>query len=122
MNSVVSVDLSEIIPIDIDRSPTAEELLELVNKQPFLINISLEHSLLQLYRYAEDNFGCTIEVNALCTIEGHTSVEVRLKHFSIKTDASVTLSMLTEGGLVSLLKGIIKTLAALLPLSYTFCS
>ena len=122
MNSVISVDLSEIITIDTDLSPTAEELLELVNEQPFLIDVSLEHFLQQLHRYAKDNFGCAIEVNALCTIEGHTSVEVRLKHFTIKTDASVTLSMLTEGGLVSLLKGIIKTLAALLPLPYTVCS
>ena len=122
MNSVISVDLSEIITIDTDLSPTAEELLELVIEQPILINVSLEHSLLRLRRYAEDNFGCAIELNALCTIEGHTSVEVRLKHFTVKADASVTLSMLTEGGLVSLLKGIIKTLAALLPLPYTVCS
>ena len=122
MNSVISVDLSEDITIDTDLTPTTEELLELVNIQPFLINISLEHSLPQLCRYAKDNFGCAIELNTLCTIEGHTSVEVRIKHFTIKTDASVTLSVLTEGGLVSLLKGIIKTLAALLPLPYTVCS
>ena len=77
MNSVISVDLIEIISIYTDLSPTVEELLELVNEQPFLIDISLEHSLLQLHRYAEDNFGCTLEVNALCTIEGHTLVEVR---------------------------------------------
>ena len=56
------------------------------------------------------------------TIEGHASVEVRLKHFAVKTDASVTLSVLTKDGLVSLLKDIIKTLAALLLLPYTVCS
>ena len=122
MNSVIPVDLSEIIPIGTDLPSTAEELLELVNEQPFLIDVSLEHSLPQLRRYAEDNFGYAIEVNALCTIEGHTLVEVRLKHFTAKTDASVTLSVLTEGGLVSLLKGIIKTLAALLPLPYIVCN
>ena len=119
MNSMISVDLNEIISIDTDLSPTAKELLELVNKQPFLINMSLKHSLQQLHRYVEDNFGCTLEVNALCTIEGHTSVDVRLKHFAVKTDASVILSMLTED--VSLLKGFTKTLAALLPLPYTVC-
>ena len=122
MNSVISVVLSEVITIDIELSPTAEELLELVDDQPFLIDVSLEHSLPRLRRYAEDNFGCAIELNTLCTIEGHASVEVRLKHFSVKTDASVTLSVLTEDGLVSLLKDIIKTLAALLPLPYTVCS
>ena len=63
-----------------------------------------------------------IELNTLCTIEGHASVEVRLKHFAAKTDASITPSVLTEDGLVSLLKDIIKTLAALLPLPYTVCS
>ena len=121
MNSVISVDLSEVITIDTDLSPTAEELLELVNDQPFLIDVSLEHFLPRLRRYTEDNFGCAIELNTLCTIEGHTSVEVRLKHFAVKMDASVTLSPLTEDGLVSLLKDI-KTLAALLPLPYTVCS
>ena len=85
MNSVISVDLSEVITIDTDLSPTAEELLELVNDQPFLIDVSLEHSLPRLRRYAEDNFGCAIELNTLCTIEGHASVEVRLKHFAVKT-------------------------------------
>ena len=124
MNSVISVDLSEVITIDIELSPTAEELLELVNDQPFLIDVSLEHSLSQLRRYAEDNFGCAIELNTLCTIERHASVEVRLKHFAVKTDASVTLSVLTEEELISLklLKDIIKTLVALLPLPYTVCS
>ena len=74
MNSVISVDLSEVITIDAELSPTAEELLELVTDQPFLTYVSLEHSLPQLRRYAEDNFGCVIELNTLCTIEGHTSV------------------------------------------------
>ena len=45
MNSVISVDLSEIITIDAELSPTAEELLELVTNQPFLTDVSLEHSL-----------------------------------------------------------------------------
>ena len=89
MNSVISVDLSKVITIDTHLSSTAEELLELINDHPFLIDVSLEHSQPQLRRYAEDNFGCAIELNTLCTIEGHTSVEVRLKHFAVKTDASV---------------------------------
>ena len=118
---MISVDLSEIITMDAELSPTTEELLELVTNQPFLIDVSLEHSLPQLRRDAEDNFGCVIELNTLCTIEGHTSVEVRLKHFEIKMDASITLSVLTEDGLVSLLKDI-KTLAALLPFPYAICS
>ena len=122
MNSVISVDLSEVITMDTELSPTTEELLELVNDQPFLIDVSLEHSLPQLRRYADNNFGCAVELNTLCTIEGHTSVEVRLKHFAVKLDASVTLSVLTKDGLISLLKDIIKTLAALLLLPYTVCS
>ena len=122
MNSVISVDLSEVITIDTELSPIAEELLELVHDQLFLIDVSLEHSLPRLRIYAKDNFGCAIELNTLCTIEGHASVEVRLKHFAVKTDISVTLSVLTEDGLVSLLKDIIKTLAEPLPLPYTVCS
>ena len=122
MNSVISVDLSEVITIDAELSSTTEELLELVTNQHFLIDVSLEHSLPRLRRYAEDNFGCVIELNTLCTIEGHTSVEVRLKHFAVKMDESITLSVLTEDGLVSLLKDIIKTLAALLPLPCAICS
>ena len=120
MNSVTSGDLSEVITIDAELSPTTEALLELVNDQPFLT--SLEHSLPRLRRYAEDNFYCAIELNTFCTIEGHASVEVRLKHFAVKMDASITLSVLTEDVLVSLLKDIITTLAALLPLPYTVCS
>ena len=108
MNSVILVDLSEVITIDAELFSTTEELLELVNNQPFLIDASLEHSLPQLRRYADDNFGCVIELNTLCTIEGHTLVEVKLKHLAVKTDASITLSVLTEDGLVSLLKDIIK--------------
>ena len=122
INSVISVDLSEVITIDTELSPTPEERLELVDDQPFLIDVSLEHSLPRLRLYAEDNFCCAIKLNTFSTIEGHASAEVRLKHFAVKTDASVTLSVLTEDGLVSLLKDIIKTLAALLPLPYTVCS
>ena len=116
------LEMNSVISVDTELSPTVEELLELVDDQPFLIDVSLEHSLPQLRRYAEDNFGCAIELNTLCTIEGHASVEVRLKHFALKMDESVTLSVLTEDGLVSWLKDIIKTLTALLPLPYTVCS
>ena len=45
MNSVISVDLSEVITIDAELFPTAEEPVELVDDQPFLIDVSLEHSL-----------------------------------------------------------------------------
>ena len=45
VNSVISVDLSEVITIDVELSPITEELLELVDNQPFLIDVSLEHSL-----------------------------------------------------------------------------
>ena len=54
MNSVISVDLSEVITIDAELSPTTEELLQLVTDQPFLIDVNLEHSLSRL-RYAKDN-------------------------------------------------------------------
>ena len=49
----------------------------------------------------EDNFGCNIEVYTLCTIEGHTSVEVKIKHFAVKEDANIALSILKADGLVS---------------------
>ena len=89
MNSVISVDLSEAVTIDAELSPTTEELLELVDDKPFLIDVNLEHSLHLLGRYAKDNFGCAIELNTLCTIEGHDSVEVRLKNFAVKMDTSI---------------------------------
>ena len=49
----------------------------------------------------EDNFGCNIEIYTLCTIEGHTSVEVKIKHFAVKEDANIALSILKADGLVS---------------------
>ena len=91
-------------------------------KEPFLIDVTLEQALPQIRRYAEDNFGCNIEIHTLCTIEGHTSVEVKIKHFAVKEDVNITLLVLMEDELVSLMKDTIKTLATLLPLPYSVCS
>ena len=87
MNSVISVDINEVIPLETDLSTTIEELLALVCEQPFLIHITLEQALPRIRRYTEDNFGCNIEIYTLCTIEGHTSVEVKIKHSAVKEDA-----------------------------------
>ena len=122
MNSIIAVDLNEDILLETDISPTADELLALVCEQPFLIDITLEQTLPQIKRYAEDNFSCTIDINTLCTIEGHTSVVVKIKHFAREEDASLALSILKEGGLVSLMKITVRTLAALLPLPYSVCN
>ena len=108
MNLVIPVDISEVITLKIDLSPTTDELLALVCDQPFLIDATLEQALPQIRRYTENNFGCSIEIHTLCTIEGHTSVEVKLKHFAVKEDASIALSVLKEDGLVSLMRDIIK--------------
>ena len=116
------MDLNEDILLETDISPTADELLALVCEQPFLIDVTLEQTLPLIKRYAEDNFGCNIEIHTLCTIEGHTSVKVKIKHFAREEDASLTLSILKEDGLVSLMKDTVKTLAALLPLPYSVCN
>ena len=122
MNSIIAVDLNEDILLETDISPTADELLALVCEQPFLIDVTLEQTLPQIKRYAEDNFGCNIDIHTLCTIEGHTSVEVKIKHFARDEDASLVLSNLKDDGLVSLMKNTVRTLAALLPLPYSVCN
>ena len=123
MNSTIAVDLNEDILLETDISPTADELLALVCEQPFLIDVILEQTLPQINRYAEDNFGSNIDIHTLCTIEGHTSVEVKLKHFAREEDASLAMSILKEDGLVSLMKDTVMTLAALLPLpTYSVCN
>ena len=121
MNSIIGVDLNEDILLETDISPTADELLALVCEQLFLIDVILERTLPQIKRYAEDNFGCNIDIHTLCTI-GHTSVKVKLKHFAREEDASLVLSILKEDGLVSWMKDTVKTLAALLPLPYSVCN
>ena len=122
MNSIIVVDLNEDILIETDTYPNADELLALVCEQPYLIDVTLEQTLPRIERYAEDNFGCTIAISNLYTIEGHTSVEVKIKHFARDEDTSLALSILKEDELVSLMKHMVKTLAALLPLPYSVCN
>ena len=119
---MILMDLHEDILLETDISPTADELLALVCEQPFLIDVILEQTLPRIKRYAEDNFGCNIDIHTLCTIKGHTSVEVKLKHFARKENASLELSILKEDGLFSLMKNTVRTLAALLPLPYSVCN
>ena len=121
MNSVISVDVNEVIPLETDFSTTTEELLALVCEQPFLIDVILEQTLPRIKRFAEDNFGCNIDIHTLCTIEGHTSVEVKLKHFAGKDNASLELLILKADGLFDLMKATVRTLATLLPLPYSVC-
>ena len=122
MNSIIAVDPNEDISLQTDISPTADELLALVCEQPFLIDATLKQTLPQIKRYAEDNFGCNIDINTLCTIEGHTSVEVKIKHFVRDEDASLVLLILKDDELVSLMENTVRTLAALLPLPYSVCN
>ena len=121
MNSRIAVDLNEDILLETDISPTADELLVLVCERPFLIDVTLKQTLPKIKRYAEDNFGCNIDINTLCTIEGHTSVEVKIKHFARDKDASLALSILKDDELDSLMKSTVRILAALLPLPYSVC-
>ena len=93
MNSRITVDLHEDILLQTDIYPSADELLALVWKQPFLIDLTIQCLLPQVKRYAEDNFGCNLDINTLCTIEGHISVEVKIKHFVRDNNASLALSM-----------------------------
>ena len=121
MNSIIAVDLNEDILLETDISPTADELLALLCDRPFLIDVTLKQTLSKIKRYAEDNFGCNIDINTLCTIEGHTSVEVKIKHFVRDEDDSLALSILKDDELVSLMKSTVKILATLLPLPYSIC-
>ena len=119
MNSRISVDLHENIVIKTDTCPTADELLAAVCDYPFLINVIVEQTLPKLRKYAEDKFGCELKIDILCTIEGHTSVEVKLKH---NAGQYLVISILKEDGLIPLLKTIVKTLAGFLPLPYSVCN
>ena len=105
-----------------DLSPTVEELCTLVCKNPGQIDNTLEKLLPQLRRYTENNFGCNIELSTWFTIEGHTSVEVKIKHFSQTEEVGLALSLLQKDDIVPLMKCTIQTLAALLPLPYSVCS
>ena len=121
MNSHISVDLHENIVIKTYTCPTADELLAVVCDYPFLIDVIVEQTLPKLQKYAEDNFGCELKIDTLCTIEGHTSVKVTLKNSAGK-DVSLVISILKEDGLIPLLKTIVRTLAGFLPLPYSICN
>ena len=122
MNSHISVDLHEDIVIKTDTCSTAGELLAAVCEYPFLIDVIIEQILPKLQKYAEDNFGCELKIDTLCTREGHTSVKVTIKHIAGKEDVSLVISILKEDGLIPLLKTIVKTLAGFLPLPYSVCN
>ena len=121
MNSIIAVDLNEDVLLETGISSTADELLALVCERPFLIDVTLKQTLPKIKRYAEDNFGCNIDINTLCTIEGHTLVEVKIKHSARDEDASLVLLILKDDELVSLMKSTVRILAALLPLPYYIC-
>ena len=121
MNSRITVDLHEDILLEMDIYPSANELLALVCEQPFLIDLTIQRLLPQFKRYAEDDFGCNLDINTLCTVEGHTSVEVKIKHFVRDDNASLVLLILKDDELVSLMKSTVRILAALLPLPYSIC-
>ena len=122
MNSCVSVDLHEDIVIETDTCPTAGELLAAVCEYPFLIDVIIEQTLPKLQKYADDNFGCELKIDTLCKIEGHTLVEVTIRHGAEKEDVSLVISILKEDGLIPLLRTIVKTLAGFLPLPYSICN
>ena len=123
MNSHISVDLRENIVIATDTCSTADELLAAVCDYPFLINIIVEQTLPKLWKYAEENYGCELKIDTLCTIKGHTSVEVTLKQSAgEKNDVSLVISILKTDRLIPLLKTIVKTLAGFLPLPYSVCN
>ena len=104
MDSGFTIDINEDIVLKTDISPTVEELFLSECEQPYWIDNTLEQLLVRIERYAEDNFGCNMELNTLYTIEGHTSVEIKIKHFSRSEDASLALSVLKEDDLVPLMK------------------
>ena len=120
MNSVMNVDLTEIITVnpEVHPCPTAKELLESVCDEPFLIDTKLEELLPKFRQYTEDNFGCQIEFHTLSTTEGHTSIQLTLRHFLGSVGAETTFSLVHTKGLVNFLKETVKVVAAQLPLPY----
>ena len=122
MDTEFSIDVNEGIWLKTELFPTVEELCTLVCKNPGQIDDTLEKLLPQLRRFTENNFGCTIELSTCFTIEGHTSVEVKIKHFSQTEEVGLALSLLQKDDIVPLMKCTIQTLAALLPLPYSVCS
>ena len=92
MNSVINVDLQEIITVnpEVYLCPTVKELLESVYDEPFLFDTKLEELFPRFKWYADDNFRCQIEFHTLCTIEGHTSIQLTLRHFSGRLEAVTT--------------------------------
>ena len=121
MDSGLTIDINKNILLKTDICPTVEELFVSVCEQPSQIDNILGHLLPKIERYAEDNFGCNIELNTLYTIEGHTSVEIKIKHFARDEDARLALSVLKKDDLFHLMKHMVKTLSALLPLPYSVC-
>ena len=106
-----------------DTCPTADELLAAIRNYPFLINIIVEQTLPKLPKYTEENYECELKIDTLCTIEGHTSVEVTLKqNAGVEKDVSLVVSILKLDGLIPLLKTNMKTLAGFLPLPYSICN
>ena len=121
MNSRITVDLHENILLETDNYPSADELIALVCEQPFLIDLTVQQILPQIKKYAEDYFGCTLDLKTLCTIEGHTPIEVKIKHFMGDDTASLVLLILKDDKLVMLMQSTVRILAALLPLPYSIC-
>ena len=101
MDSCIPVDLQENIVIATDTCPTADELLAAICDYPFLINIIVEQTLPKLRKYTEENYECELKIDTLCTMEGHTSVEVTLKQSAgEEKDVSLVVSILKLDGLV----------------------
>ena len=123
MNSVINVDLTEIITVNPEVYPylTVKELLESVCGEPFLIDTKLKELLPMFKQYTDDNFGCQIEFHTLCTIEGHTSIQLTLRNFLGRLEAETTFSLVHTKGLLNLLKETVKAVAAWLPLPYPMC-
>ena len=106
-----------------DIYPTVDELLAAVCDYPVLINIIVEQTLPKLRKYTEENYECELKIDALCTIEGHASIEVTVKQSAgEEKDVSLVVSILKSDRLIPLLKTIVKTLAGFLPLPYSICN
>ena len=114
MSSVITVDLTEIITVnpEVYPCPVMKELLESVYDKPFLFDTKLEELLPRFKQYADDNFRYQIEFHTLCTIEGHTSLQLTLRHFLGRVEAETTFSLVHTEGLVNLLKETVKAVAA----------
>ena len=121
----VSVDLNEKVQGIRTIYPflQAEELLNFFPKDPYEVDAAVAKILPQITTFTQHNFGCSVFISVLCTIDGHASLGLTLRHHSASTVVLGNFSVVPENipKLPSILKQAVIFLSDYLPLPYNFC-